>query len=353
MGNIKEYKTEDKNRIFELLSRTYNPQLVKIYESIWEWLFTNNPFLPGDSGCVSIMEEGNDLAGVVCSIFADVKLNNCIRKCRWASFFIIDQRYRGSGIELATSVMNSKYHPMFGFPNPKASVFEKNLGFRHIGNIKSRIRIFNISSFFRRIRIDVPILSKTADISTASDKELDYDDNGLNIRRIFDFDDTFDDFWEMAASGYDYIVVRSRSYLHWRFVDSPIKYMIYKAIGKDNSLKGYIVLRILKNKIMTKGYIVDIFARQDDFKSINSLVKFSVCLFKKEKCDLAECLISTSRSAYNRALYLNGFIINRPKVEFLFFSGLESDMSQISVLGKWFITAADPDLEMTNIFPGS
>lgn len=346
MNNIKRYQTADKNRVFGLIGEAYGRQRAGAYKHIWDWLFINNPFLPQGSESILLLEEGDDLAGMVCNIFVDLKFNGGIKKVRWASFFIISNRYRGAGLSLGFYARDSQCYPLFAFPNLRASRFEKKSGLlKGIGVFKSKIRILSLFGIInKKINNKHPSARLSTPDSINTDfRRFDYGDTF--IEEINDFDESFEAFWREVSLGYETIVVRNRKYLRWRFVESPINYRIFRAVDRDNRIKGYTVLRIVNNN----GYIVDILTGYDDSRTIAVIFEFSVMFFKNSGCNLVECLIVTSSKAYARALFLNRFFISRVKVEFLGYSAKESELLKIRNLKNWFITAADPDLEMTNI----
>ena len=170
-------------------------------------------------------------------------------------------------------------------------------------------------------------------------------DHNLALMEIEHFDDRFDKLWQDASADYDIIIKRDSKYLKWRFEESPNEYNIFASMEGER-VTGYIVLRIINYYGVRTGRIIDIFAHLQDKKTIEALLDRSLEFFKANNCELAECLILTDINAYHKALRTRGFLFKKTTVEF---GVITDDTEQLSLLKdprNWFVTNADPDLEI-------
>ena len=95
-----------------------------------------------------------------------------------------------------------------------------------------------------------------------------YTDNTYN------FDARIDDFWCEIEKEFDFIVIKNKEYLNWRYCDPRGgKYVIKQAVYDDHVL-GYSVLRFNERvKDYPIGYIVDLLVLHQRFDVTKALLK--------------------------------------------------------------------------------
>jgi hypothetical protein len=135
--------------------------------------------------------------------------------------------------------------------------------------------------------------------------------SGLTIRRISSFDDRINDLWRKVSNDHDIMVVRSKEYLNWKFVENPgYKSMIYVA-EKEEQICGYIILKCTQpSKGFLVGRICDLFAPLSEAGVIHCLISKAIEYFRDEKVDLIYYEMIAEKT-YQKVLRDCGFISSR------------------------------------------
>ena len=166
------------------------------------------------------------------------------------------------------------------------------------------------------------------------------------IRRIHDFDESFDVFWDEVSNAFPAIIRRDSTYLRWRFLNNPFwDYEIFKA-ERQGRILGYIVLREGISRDFTSGVISDILAHPEDTNTIRSLIRFAqTYFFGKKHIELIRCDI-LSRN-FERQLKKLGFFRIQSTIHFLV-GNIKDGMDPDIILDrdKWFMDYADSDFDL-------
>tara|TARA_Y100000590_G_C15264026_1_gene842393 strand:- start:72 stop:611 length:540 start_codon:yes stop_codon:yes gene_type:complete len=80
------------------------------------------------------------------------------------------------------------------------------------------------------------------------------DDKSIIIEEIYEIPDDWNEFWNQAREGFDFIVNRNVEATKWRYFDNPNKYN-FIVLRQNKSLIGYIVFRIINNQ-NTKNIVI-------------------------------------------------------------------------------------------------
>ena len=83
-----------------------------------------------------------------------------------------------------------------------------------------------------------------------------------------------------------------------------------------------------------------------DGKTLKTLLVKAITYFKENRCVVAETPLLTSRKIYYKALCRFGFLIKRFRIYFDGYAKDEQLFARIKDPDNWFITAADPDLDI-------
>ena len=345
---IRKYEAKDKEAIFSLVRESLNSHTASVTAKVWDWLFINNPFNPDGSAHILVSEIGSDIIGLFCNIFVDLKVGGEIMKARWGCNFMTHPKHRGKGIRLFRQEMEIPHYPFLGFPNKRALDFEVKMGFSEISSLFSQVLILDMKSFLYN-KIGKRFVSFLAGAVWNSIYKLCFSpwrlDREISITKISSFDDRFNRFWQEVSYDYPIIVVRNAEYLNWRFVEAPFEYHIYAAT-QDERILGYIVLRQIERGGLKRGIVVDLLTKAHDGKTLKTLLVKAITYFKENRCVVAETPLLTSRKIYYKALCRFGFLIKRFRIYFDGYAKDEQLIARIKDPDNWFITAADPDLDI-------
>ncbi len=118
-------------------------------------------------------------------------------------------------------------------------------------------------------------------------------------------DSRVDGLFDAAAEQFDFLVVRDREYLNWRFNDRRAgKFTIYVA-ERGNELLGYVVLT--SDRRRKKGYIADILTVPGPHDIARSLIDEGLAYFRRQNADRVECWLP-QHHVYAQAMRQAGFI---------------------------------------------
>ncbi|MGZ3512313.1 MAG: GNAT family N-acetyltransferase [Thermodesulfobacteriota bacterium] len=162
---------------------------------------------------------------------------------------------------------------------------------------------------------------------------------GTVMERVYEWDETYDLFWERAKSVHPIMGNRNRSFLTWRYLRHPTRdYVIYRALQKGE-MKGYIVLRKVELLKFNSVVIVDLLALDDH--TLSELVVRGIEHSREEGADLLGFMVPRPHP-YDRSLRREGFLPSFKAFHFLVYShGNEGILLDPK---GWYVTWGDTDL---------
>jgi len=165
---------------------------------------------------------------------------------------------------------------------------------------------------------------------------------GYEIRPVEVFDERVDDLWSRARSHFLFGVVRSSTYLNWRYADPRAGDYQILAAQEGKQWLGYLVLRASEKT----GYIVDLLALPNRMDAVESLLSAALDRFRAVGQRNVECW-SETHSVYRWALDNAGFRQPRRSIG-LTFRPLSFPAQDAAFLGdptaSILFTAGDTDL---------
>jgi hypothetical protein len=158
-----------------------------------------------------------------------------------------------------------------------------------------------------------------------------------SITTLERFDDRIEGFFEEAAKPFDFIFVRGKDYMNWRYCEPAAGRFTVRAAEQDGRILGYLVSKISEGS----GYVVDLLALPGRIEVVRSLVEDALHLFREAGVELVTCWMIW-RHPYNRMLRRYGFVDSRrdagfscypirpdsPDVRFLADSGARIHLTQ-------------------------
>lgn len=183
-----------------------------------------------------------------------------------------DRRFPGASIQLCTECarQNEDIDMIYGFPNHNSfGILMKYLNHHYVGDI----------AFW-----------------SAKPKKVETSDA---IREFWEFTDEYQVISRKLSEGHEFIKLREKNYLNWRFFQKPY----YQYRGFEYEKRGYIVVDIYMENGMKQLQIVDILS--DTEEVMDKLLKYAVNLALDLKCEILKLWL-TSRK-YETVLGDNGF----------------------------------------------
>ena len=148
-----------------------------------------------------------------------------------------------------------------------------------------------------------------------------------SIATLERFDERIDECFAQAAKPFDFLAVRSRDYMNWRYCDPAAGPFTVRAAEQEGRILGYLVFKVSEGG----GYIVDLLALPGRIDVVRSLVEDVLDLFRQAAVELVTCWM-IARHPYNGILRRYGFVDSGRDVGFRY-RLVSLDESEVEFLG--------------------
>lgn len=336
--NIRKIVFQDKDKLVTLFNSDMDT---------CNWVFKNFAQRP-ISGYVA--ETDDRIIGSFIVIPSLLKIGNKVTVAHCAGGAFVEKKYRGEYFIYPKLAMQGfgelkrlKYLS-YGFATKEQLSFVTDKNFaKFIKDLPEYMRILN-SRFLAKKKAKNKLLSKllipVTWLKLSFDSLYRVDDNGdVEIKKISQFDERINDFWERVSPSYQIILVRDREYLNWRYVEKPDKQYTIFIVEKNRKILGYMVLDIERNQEGELwSRIVDLLTINDD-TVIVKLLSFTLNFLLDQKVDVVTCLTSDSYQA--KILKKFGFVKSNSKI--LSGKSYSPDVTDGFFLNpdNWFITGGE------------
>ena len=151
---------------------------------------------------------------------------------------------------------NSGINFVYGLPNKQAlPMWEKKANFQVIQNLHLRSMVFPVDirpqvqkrSHWILGSIIGAIFSILSFLYFKIKNIFFFLDKSIVIEEINQVPQDWDDFWNEAKEGYDFIINRNTEATVWRYIDNPNKYKLI-TLRKNKVLIGYLVFRAISSE---------------------------------------------------------------------------------------------------------
>jgi hypothetical protein len=132
-----------------------------------------------------------------------------------------------------------------------------------------------------------------------------------SIATLERFDERIGGFFDEAARAFDFIVVRSREYLNWRYCDPAAGRFTVRAVEREGRLLGYAALKVADGE----GYVADLLALPGRSDVVRSLIEDALRIFREAGVERVTCWM-ISRHPYSGILRRYGFLDSGKDVGF-------------------------------------
>lgn len=206
---------------------------------------------------------------------------------------------------------------------PLEKDFKRKFGGKYLSIFLSHVYFYYLSIF-----------------SLMKQKNKSYDPLSSEILPVLKFDEEVDGLWGSQRKDFIFFTIRDKNYLNWRFFLNPDDYTILIA-KKNNTILGYIVLKISRNDDSCIGSICDFITYQDRNDVFKQLLSEAEKLFQNERVDFIQLLCS-SNSPYFEPLCNFGYLIRRDR-PVIVYTGTDVGKQIYDTDKKWHFTLADAD----------
>lgn len=266
---------------------------------------------------------------------------------------LTDKNHRSKGlfiklaskIEKEESLKNNEL--VYGFPNENSvHGFVNKLGFTYFGEVPFLIKPLRISYFINKI-----LKKKEAEASQSNCSMFINQYSNLKrhveIKEILEFDEKYDELYEMVSPQINIGVNRNAAYMNWRYVTKPDEIYARYGLYENNQLTG-VVIFTLKNKHGGKiGYLMELLYDPKNKKAAKHLLKFCSATLKKNNADLI--LVWCFDHSFNyTAIRRNGYYkfaekLRPQKLGFITKTLNSKNTKDIYNVKNWYISYSDSD----------
>ena len=154
------------------------------------------------------------------------------------------------------------------------------------------------------------------------------------------FDHSVDILWDRVRDDHRISVIRDAVFLNWRYLERPDQKYYAFGIYEDNTLAGYVILKLYKDGEILKGHIIDILSLSGREDIALSLIEESENFFIENKTDIESAWVAGS-GLYNDILSAKGFKPLRPR-PLICRLNLDKEKYKPVLNGKnWYFTMGD------------
>ena len=162
------------------------------------------------------------------------------------------------------------------------------------------------------------------------------------IATIDQFDASVSEFWASASQDFDFIPVRDRDYLNWRYCDPRAGGFTVRAATMDGRLDGYLVLKFRDGR----AHVVDVLARSGRLDVVERLIWDAVRVARQRSADAVACQLPVGHP-YWKTVQRAGFFDTGGRWDFGGFA-LAMDPAPLDIIEqpgtRIHVTRGDTDL---------
>ena len=332
---IRPYKRGDEEKIDSLLNLVFKgwPKIDLDCNSIehWRWKYEDST----EKSYIVVTEIDENIIGCHHGMTFKLKFGDKVFKCHYGADMATHPSYRRRGISNKQIEFLNTLRRMGGVdvvlmianPNTLDNLSRKFprlpftvLNLVKIKDIEKQLDNFPVHhSWLIRIGFNLQkILWNIINLLNRQEKVPPQ----LEIRGVGVFNNRIDSFCREVVNNYDFIIVRHREYLNWRYCDHRAGNYIARQAEENEDVVGYSILSINKYKMdYPIGYIVDLHALPGREEVVDALVADATSFFENNDVNIINCQVIKGHP-YVKILERRGFFNSRIKIH-LFYSSLE------------------------------
>mgnify|MGYP005840917829 CR=1 FL=1 len=347
--NVRDGNENDMEGIFSLRNDAFGEmEKDKLDPRLWRWEFMEGP---DGKALIYIVDDGGKIVGH----FADIPRRFSIHGKEVLGTLSVDlmvhSDYRRRGIfeamgrYAAQRVKRENGVFMMAYPiRPETIQGLRKIGWKEITELPVLVYPIKFTGIVKRYLHFLLISLLIGGIARFLYDLLFFmrrkgEKEGIEIEKVDQLDNQFEQFCEKALSLYSIMGMRNRNYLTWRYLRHPKRtYNIYRAMEKGK-MKGYIVLRKVSLLDFNSAVIVDLLAMGEE--ALNALLKKGIDHSRREGVDLLGFMVPKLHPYYC-LLRRYGFLPS-PKA-FLFMIYPQEEGQGLLDPKGWYVTWGDTDV---------
>ena len=324
---IFEHEREDRNRLFDLYAATYGDAAP--YKERWEWEIQQNP--ASRDLKMFIAEHKGKIVGATTRFPFKMKVRDKTVDGAFSGNSMIHPAFRRRGIMERLYNEAAEVIPLLYSKGTMPGMYKllMKIGYQPVS---PNTYMASILSPFRWFLWKTTKYRPKPDIKGIGSGHK----NGFCV--IMRFDDSYDAFWEKAASSFPHIPIKDSSYMNWRYVEIPHRKYTVLCRKKGGRIISVVVIR----GNGTTAKIVDILWHREDPSEPAQTIAYVKrhCM----RCGFLKLLCWATHEDLRSALKRNFFLDSGETLGFSVYSKKEAIDYFTNSLGFHFVEA-DGDSE--------
>lgn len=158
----------------------------------------------------------------------------------------------------------------FGFSTPLAVEMNQLLDGNNLGPVPVYLGFLNTVNLLKGCSVPYPFsLIGWLAQPIVGLKVRNRDSSVLHIRRVENFDNSFDDLWSVIEKNRIIAVVKDAPYLNWRYVSHPFRQFERLAAYREDILEGLVVSYVAERH---NAFLLELLARDDNPVTMRALL---------------------------------------------------------------------------------
>ncbi|MDT4898743.1 MAG: hypothetical protein QOH25_3820 [Acidobacteriota bacterium] len=348
---VKQFDLSEKDVLLNFLRVAYPDEPRKSDPTYWAWHFLQVPSSSPDNIPLWIAKVKEEIVGQLAAIPVEIKVGDEVRRAMWILDFVVHPRYRrkGLGKRLVRATMESCPVGLgINTDEQHAPALLESLGWVKLGNLRRYHKLLFPGNALREIaqrrtarRIVnfgyAPFRPRLSQISISE---------AGTLRRVKEFDASFDALWQRTGKQWPCAVVRSAQYLEWQFARQPGKQFDVLGFYENDALVGYVVLffrKAVEGGEPSKAAISDLCYDADGSTDvIDELLKAALSLAIERRA--GGLVTDVNDPKVEERLRHFGFWRIKKAPQFMVKAPEDEDL--IFQMGNWFLTRGDSDISL-------
>ncbi len=335
--------TADANELNDIYRRIFGDSKAAARQASWAWQYERNPQSP-DGPVVYVARNDTHPLGQMGTMPVTLWWGDREVRGAWGIDYFVspDAEGQGHSIALAKAWMENA-DVALGLGLARTSyLICKRLGFQDLGFVPAYQAVLDPGAVVGRRygRVAGHLAAPLTAAMMRLAKRRRPLSREIVVSEAGHIGDDYDRLWERAREGFDACVRRDAAYVQWRYRDTPQKQYTITEARRDGVLTGFAVTRHEERRGLRLGWIIDLFAADDDRLSRDALLTDLMRTFAQARvarvqvlCTSAALAADLKRHGFFKGV-ANGHLCARP-------NGIPRLASVTS--GRWHVVFGDGD----------
>ncbi len=232
----------DYPQIAELLDNVFHPIPIEKRLRLWKWRYDDNPAMTPDIPPFLVGEKDEKIIGVHGLTPLRVKIKNETFITGCSCDLAVNPKARSAGMKIKVRAMKKELTrvPMSTSANEAANKITLALGGKELTPAKTKyLKAIKYSGLIgKRFGSFAGLVSKPLDWALGY-KDTSIDTKDMKLENISEFDNRFDQFWNIVSGERENLFVRDSAYLNWRYIRYPFSGIEAFALIANHTVTGY------------------------------------------------------------------------------------------------------------------